>query len=81
MAIKRGIEKAVEAVVEELKKLSKPTKDQEEIAQVGTISANNDATIGNIIAEAMNKVGKEASSRWKRPKAWKQPSKSSRHAV
>ena len=52
MAIKRGIEKAVEAVVDELKKLSKPTKDQEEIAQVGTISANNDATIGNIIAEA-----------------------------
>jgi chaperonin GroEL len=59
MAIKRGIERAVEAVVEELKKLSKPTKDQEEIAQVGTISANNDTTIGNIIAEAMNKVGKE----------------------
>ncbi len=59
MAIKRGIEKAVEAVVEELKKISKPTKDQEEIAQVGTISANNDTTIGNIIAEAMNKVGKE----------------------
>ncbi len=59
MAIKRGIEKAVAAAVEELKKISKPTKDQEEIAQVGTISANNDATIGNIIAEAMNKVGKE----------------------
>jgi len=59
MAIKRGVEKAVESVVEELKKLSKPTKDQEEIAQVGTISANNDPTIGNIIAEAMNKVGKE----------------------
>ena len=59
MAIKRGIEKAVEVVVEELKRLSKPTKDQEEIAQVGTISANNDTTIGNIIAEAMNKVGKE----------------------
>src|SRR5512136_187378 len=59
MAIKRGIEKAVEAVVEELKKLSKPTKEQEEIAQVGTISVNNDTTIGNIIAEAMNKVGKE----------------------
>jgi chaperonin GroEL len=59
MAIKRGIEKAVESVVEELRKLSKPTKDQEEIAQVGTISANNDTTIGNIIAEAMNKVGKE----------------------
>ncbi|MBW1720931.1 MAG: chaperonin GroEL [Deltaproteobacteria bacterium] len=59
MAIKRGIDKAVEAAVEELKKLSKATKDQEEIAQVGTISANNDDTIGNIIAEAMNKVGKE----------------------
>jgi chaperonin GroEL len=59
MALKRGIEKAVEAVVNELKKLSKPTKDQEEIAQVGTISANNDSTIGNIIAESMNKVGKE----------------------
>ncbi len=59
MAVKRGIEKAVETAVEELKKISKPTKDQEEIAQVGTISANNDLTIGNIIAEAMNKVGKE----------------------
>ncbi|MBW2093885.1 MAG: chaperonin GroEL [Deltaproteobacteria bacterium] len=59
MAIKRGIEKAVSAAVGELRKLSKPTKDQEEIAQVGTISANNDETIGNIIAEAMNKVGKE----------------------
>ncbi len=59
MAIKRGIEKAVQIVVDELKKISKPIKDQKEIAQVGTISANNDATIGNIIAEAMNKVGKE----------------------
>lgn len=59
MALKRGIEKSVQIVVEELKKISKPTKDQKEIAQVGTISANNDATIGNIIAEAMNKVGKE----------------------
>jgi chaperonin GroEL len=59
MAIKRGIEKAVQIVVGELKKISKPIKDQKEIAQVGTISANNDATIGNIIAEAMNKVGKE----------------------
>jgi chaperonin GroEL len=59
MAIKRGIEKAVEKVVEELKKISKPTKDHKEIAQVGTISANNDSTIGNIIAEAMEKVGKE----------------------
>ncbi|MCB2225567.1 MAG: chaperonin GroEL [Desulfarculaceae bacterium] len=59
MAIKRGIDKAVEGVVAELKKMSKATKDQNEIAQVGTISANNDATIGNIIAEAMNQVGKE----------------------
>ncbi len=59
MALKRGLDKGVVAVVEELKKLSKPTKDQTEIAQVGTISANNDETIGNIIAEAMNKVGKE----------------------
>jgi len=59
MALKRGIEKAVEASVAELKNISKPTKDQKEIAQVGTISANNDATIGNIIAEAMSKVGKE----------------------
>ncbi|MBW1862818.1 MAG: chaperonin GroEL [Deltaproteobacteria bacterium] len=59
MAIKRGIEKGVEAAVDNLKRLSKQTKDQAEIAQVGTISANNDETIGNIIAEAMNKVGKE----------------------
>jgi chaperonin GroEL len=59
MALKRGIDKAVAAVVEELKNLSKPTKDQQEIAQVGAISANNDVAIGNIIAEAMSKVGKE----------------------
>ncbi len=59
MELKRGIDKAVEVVVDELKKLSKPTKDQKEIAQVGTISANNDETIGKIIAEAMSKVGKE----------------------
>ncbi len=59
MAIKRGIDKAVEAIVAELEALAKPTRDQKEIAQVGTISANSDATIGNIIAEAMNKVGKE----------------------
>jgi len=59
MDIKRGIDKAVQIVVDELSKLSKPTKDQKEIAQVGTISANNDEAIGNIIAEAMNKVGKE----------------------
>jgi chaperonin GroEL len=59
MALKRGIEKAVDIIVEELKKASKPTKDKREIAQVGTISANNDKTIGDIIAEAMEKVGKE----------------------
>ena len=59
MSIKRGIEKAVGVVVEELKKLSKPTKDKMEISQVGTVSANNDRTIGDIIAEAMEKVGKE----------------------
>lgn len=59
MALKRGLEKAVEVVVEELKKISKPTKEKKEIAQVGTVSANNDHTIGDIIAEAMEKVGKE----------------------
>ena len=59
MDVKRGIDKAVDAAVEELKKMSKPTKDQKEIAQVGTISANNDPSIGEIIAEAMAKVGKE----------------------
>ena len=59
MELKRGIEKAVETTVAELKRLSKPTRDQKEIAQVGTISANNDTTIGNIIAESMGKVGKE----------------------
>jgi len=59
MSLKRGIDRAVGAIVDELKSLSKPTKDQKEIAQVGTISANNDSTVGEIIAEAMNKVGKE----------------------
>jgi len=59
MDVKRGIEAAVKVVVEQLEKMSKATKEQKEIAQVGTISANNDETIGEIIAEAMNKVGKE----------------------
>ena len=59
MELKRGIDKAVEEVVKELKKISKPTKDRKEISQVGSISANNDETIGTIIAEAMDKVGKE----------------------
>src|SRR3972149_3895275 len=59
MDVKRGIDNAVEEVVKEFGKLSKPVKEQKEIAQVGTISANNDRAIGDIIAEAMNKVGKE----------------------
>ncbi|PYM85310.1 MAG: chaperonin GroEL [Candidatus Rokuibacteriota bacterium] len=59
MGLKRGIEKAVDAVVEELKKLSKSTKDKKEIAQVATIASNNDKAIGNLIAEAMEKVGKD----------------------
>src|SRR5690606_7253535 len=59
MDLKRGIDQAVKAAAEELKKLSKPTADDKAIAQVGTISANSDESIGNIIAEAMKKVGKE----------------------
>src|SRR6266568_2736210 len=59
MGLQRGIEQAVEKVVEELKKLSKSTKDKKEIAQVATIASNNDKTIGNLIAEAMEKVGKD----------------------
>jgi len=59
MELKRGIDKAVEVVVEELKKLSKPVQDKKEIAQVGAISANNDPEIGNLIADAMDKVGKD----------------------
>ena len=59
MALKRGIEAAVRVTVDELKKMSKPTRDTKEIGQVGTISANNDETIGRMISEAMEKVGKE----------------------
>jgi chaperonin GroEL len=59
MELKRGIDRSVEQVIAELKKFSKPIKDQKEVAQVGTISANNDSTIGNIIAQAMEKVGKD----------------------
>ena len=78
MGLKRGIEQAVDAVVEELKHMSKPAKDRKEIAQVATIAANNDPTIGKLIAEAMEKVGKdgvitveeakgmETTSRWSR---------------
>src|SRR5215217_726423 len=59
MAIKRGIDKAVAAIVEELKRISVPTTGKKEIAQVGSISANNDMEIGNLISEAMEKVGKD----------------------
>jgi chaperonin GroEL len=59
MALKRGIDKAVAQVVEQLKQVSVPTSGKKEIAQVGTISANNDQEIGNLIAEAMEKVGKD----------------------
>ncbi len=59
MGLKRGIEAAVDGVTEELKKLSKSTKDKKEIAQVATIASNNDKTIGSLIAEAMEKVGKD----------------------
>jgi chaperonin GroEL len=59
MAIKRGIEAGVAAIITELKAISKPTKNKLEITQVGTISANNDEMVGNIISEAMEKVGKE----------------------
>jgi chaperonin GroEL len=59
MALKRGIDAAVEAVVKQLKTLSKSTKDKKEIAQVATIASNNDKNIGNLIAEAMEKVGKD----------------------
>ncbi|HEY2851898.1 MAG TPA: chaperonin GroEL [Gemmatimonadaceae bacterium] len=59
MALKRGIDRAVAAVAEELKKISVPTGGRKEIAQVGSISANNDSEIGNLIAEAMEKVGKD----------------------
>src|SRR5436853_733322 len=59
MGLKRGIEAAVDAVTQELKKVSKSTKDKKEIAQVATVASNNDKTIGNLIAEAMEKVGKD----------------------
>ncbi len=59
MALKRGIEKAVETVVGEIKKISKPVTDKTEISQVGAISANNDKSIGDLIADAMDKVGKD----------------------
>jgi chaperonin GroEL len=74
MATKRGIDMGVAAIVETLKMLSKPTKDKNEITQVGTISANNDATVGKLISEAMEKVGKEGvitRGRWCCARCWK----------
>ena len=59
MALKRGIDKAVEAVVEEIRRISKPTRGKKEISQVASISANNDKMIGDLIADAMEKVGKD----------------------
>jgi chaperonin GroEL len=59
MGLKRGVEKAVEAVIEALQQLSKPVKDKKEISQVGTIAANGDQVVGDLIAEAMEKVGKD----------------------
>ena len=59
MEIKRGIDKAVETAVDELKKISKPCQSKKEISQIGSISANNDQTIGDLIAEAMERVGKD----------------------
>jgi len=78
MGLKRGIEQAVDAVVEELKHMSKSTKDKKEIAQVATIASNNDKTIGNLIAEAMRRSARTASSPSKRPRRWRRPSTSSR---
>ena len=59
MELKDGIEKAVDAAVEELRRISKPIQNHREITQIGTISANGDRTIGDLLAEAMEKVGKE----------------------
>jgi chaperonin GroEL len=59
ISLKRGMDKAVAAIIEELKKMAKPVENKEQIAQVATISANSDAVIGGLIAEAMDKVGKD----------------------
>ena len=70
MALKRGIEKAVAAVVGEIEGISQPTAGKTEIAQVATISANNDAEIGDLIANAMEKVARTGSLRSRKPRAW-----------
>ena len=71
MDVRRGVEKAVEAVVEDLKKRSKKVKTNEEIAQVGTISANGDRAVGDMIAKAMEKVGNEGVITVEGPRAWR----------
>jgi len=78
MDLKRGIDMAVEAVVADLVKNSKKVTSNEEIAQVGTISANGDAEIGKFLSDAMKKVGNEASSRLRKPSRWKPNSMSSK---
>ena len=72
MELKRGIEKAVEAIVADVKKMARPVSGNM-VTQVGMISANSDQAIGSIIADAMEKVGRTASSRSRRPKPWKHP--------
>ena len=71
MELKKGIDLAVKALVEELDKLSRPTQTREEVAQVGAITANNDREIGNILADAMDKVGRAVLSLLTKQKAWK----------
>ena len=78
MAVKRGIDKAVETVTEELKKLSRTVKENKEIEQVATISANGDSSIGKIIAECMDKVGKDGTIPSRRPSPSRPPTTSSR---
>ena len=81
MDLKRGIDKAVTVAVEELKKLSLPCADDKSIAQVGTISANSDSNIGDIIATAMSKVGKEGVITVKRARSRQRTGNRRRHAV
>jgi chaperonin GroEL len=76
MALKRGIEQAVEQVVAELKKLSKSTKDKKEIAQVATVAANNDKPIGNLLAEPWRRSARTGSSPSKRLRRWRRRSRS-----
>ena len=71
MAIKRGMDKAVKIIIDQLKKDSRPVSGKKEIAQVGAISANNDETIGNLLADAMEKVGQDGVITVEEARAWK----------